>query len=85
MTIAEQLKNEINLQKDIPWLKEEVMSQIRGRGMFSIICDTHIRDVTKFSLPYKYNSSIQDWARQEGLNVETAYNNYGVKHIRITL
>ena len=37
--IAEQLKNEINLQKDIPWLKEEVMSQIRGRGMFSIICD----------------------------------------------
>ena len=42
-------------------------------------------DVTKFSLPYKYNSALQDWARQEGLNVETAYNNYGVKHIRITL
>lgn len=85
MTIAEQLKNEINLQKDIPWLKEEVMSQIRDRGMFSIICDTHIRDITKFSLSYKYNSALQDWARQEGLNVETAYNNYGVKHIRITL
>lgn len=85
MTIAEQLKNEINLQKDIPWLKDEVMKQIRNRGMFSIICDTHVRDITKFAIPYKYNSALQDWARQEGLNVETVYNNYGVKHIKITL
>lgn len=85
MTIAEQLKSEINLQKDIPWLKDEVMKQIRNRGMFSIICDTHINDIDSYSLPYKYNSAVQSWARQEGLNVETAYNNYGVKHIRITL
>ena len=85
MTIAEQLKSEIDLQKDIPWLKEEIMSQIRSGGMFSIICDTHVRDTTKFAIPYKYNSALQDWARQEGLNVETVYNNYGVKHIRITL
>ena len=61
------------------------MSQIRGRGMFSIICDTHVGDITKFAIPYKYNSALQEWARQEGLNVETVYNNYGVKHIRITL
>ena len=85
MTIAEQLKSEINLQKDIPWLKDEVMDQIRGIGMFNIICDTHVRDITKFALPYKYNSAIQSWAIQEGFNVETVYNNYGVKHIRITL
>ena len=85
MTIAEQLKSEINLQKDIPWLKDEVMKQIRNRGMFSIICDTHVGDITKFAIPYKYNSALQEWARQEGLNVEIVYNNYGVKHIRITL
>ena len=86
MTLAEQLRNEINVERDLPWLREEVMKHIKGSGQWCVICDTHINSVSKnFSLPNKYFVPVSEWARKEGLSVQTVYNGYGVKHIKITL
>ena len=86
MTLAEQLRNEINVTNEIPWLAEEVVKAIRNNGRYVIICDTHIKDVKRnWSLPNKYFTPVCEWARKEGFCARATYNSYGVKHIEITL
>ena len=86
MSLAEQIRNEINVTKELPWLEESVVRHVKGSGRYCIICDTHIERVNKdFSVPYKYFEPICDWARKEGFRAGTVYNSYGVKHIEITL
>ena len=80
------LKKEIDIEKEIPNLRECVTSSIKNFGEYCVICDTHIRDISpRFSIPYRYWTPICDWARKEGLYVSTHYNSYGVKHLVITL
>lgn len=86
MTIAEQLRNEINIHQVMPWLKEDVTNSIRNCGYFSRICDKHINKITrKSSFPLKYYTPIEEWARKEGLKVYSTYNSYGVRSLKITL
>ena len=86
MTLAEQLRNEIDIHKAMPWLKEDVVKSIRSNGHYSRICDRHINEITRnFSFPFKYYTHIADWASKEGLNVHSEYNSYGVRYIVITL
>jgi hypothetical protein len=85
MTLAEQLRQEVDITKELPWLKEEVVKQIRQRGKFSIICDTHINSADSFSIPYKYWTPIEKWARSEGFSVYGSHNSYGVKRLNIEL
>lgn len=60
--LAESLKKELkeNLLKDIPWLQERVINQIKNYGNFSIICNKHINRVNTFSIPQKYESVIEE-------------------------
>lgn len=86
MTLAEQLRNEINIHEVMPWLKEDVVKSIRYNGKYSRICDNHVREITRnFSFPYKYYTHIETWARKEGFNVNSTYNSYGVRSICISL
>lgn len=86
MTIAEQLRNEINVTKELPWLAGTVTNSIRHGGRYTIICDTHISEIKKdWCLPNKYFTPVCEWARKEGLNARPVYNSYGVKHIEISL
>ena len=87
MTLADLLRQEASstLLKDISWLPEKVIEDIRGRGKFSIICDRHIREISTYSLPMKYEYPIKQWATQQGFRVSNSYNSYGVKYIDITL
>ncbi len=86
MTLAEQLRNEINIHEVMPWLKEDVMKSIRNNGRYSRICDKHINEIKRnFAFPFKYYTHIEDWARKEGFNVYSKYNSYGVRSIVITL
>ncbi len=87
MTLAEQLRKESkNLLNEIPWLEEETIKHIKWNGRYSMICDRHIREVSKsFSLPEKFWTPVSDWARENGFNVSTSYNSYGVKSIVISL
>lgn len=87
MNIAEQIRNEINVTKDLPWLAEDVMNALRSnRGRYTILCDSHIRDIERgWSLPGKYFTPVCEWARREGLHAGATYNFYGVKLIEITL
>lgn len=86
-TLAEQLRNEMgsSIHTEIPWLKQRVLERIKHDGEFSIICDRHINDISTFSIPYRYWSPIEDWARSEGFRCECRYNSYGVKHLCISL
>ena len=86
MTLAETLKNDAkNLLDNIPWLQEKVISQIKTYGHFSIICDTHIKNVSTYSLPQKYEYPIQNWAKENGFITYNTYNSFGVKSIKIEL
>ena len=87
MTLAEQLRNEIDVTRDLPWLAEDVMSDLRSnRGRYVILCDSHISKVCRgWSLPGKYFAPVCEWAKREGLNACAIYNSYGVRHIEITL
>ena len=86
MNLAEQLKQEIDVHKEMPWLKDSVISHIRNSGEYCIICDTHIYNIRKdFAIPYRYWKPIEDWARKEGFNVYCSCNSYGVKHLFISL
>lgn len=85
MTLAEQLRQEVDITKELPWLKEEVVKQIRQSGKFSIICDTHISRADSFSIPYKYWTPIEKWATSEGFSVYCSHNSYGVKRLNIEL
>ena len=85
--LAENLKKELkeNLLKDIPWLQERVVDQIKSCGEFSIICDKHINKVSTFSIPQKYESVIGEWAKENGFRTYNTYNSYGVKSLNIKL
>ena len=86
MGLAEQLKNEVNVLNELPWLKEGVINGIKNYGRYRLICDTHISKPNRnFSVPYKYWTPISDWARKEGFRVSADYNSYGVKHLVIEL
>lgn len=86
MTLAEELKNDTkNLLNDIPWLQNSVINQIKTYGYFSIICDTHIKNVSTYSLPQKYEYPIQNWAKENGFRTSNTHNSYGVKSIKIEL
>ena len=86
MNLAEQLKSQMDIHKEIPWLKDSVISQIKNRGEYGIICDTHIREINaRFAIPYRYWKPIEEWARSEGFSVYFRYNSYGVKHLCISL
>ena len=86
MTLAEQLRNEMNIHEVMPWLKEDVVKEIRSMGYYSRICDTHIRGISRnSSFPFKYYTNVEKWARKEGFNVQSEYNSYGVRYIVITL
>ena len=86
MTLAETLKNDSkNLLNDIPWLQNSVINQIKTYGYFSIICDTHVKNVSTYSLPQKYEYPIQNWAKENGIRTSNTYNSYGVKSIKISL
>ena len=86
-TLAEQLRNEINVTRDLPWLAEDVMKALRSsRGKYVILCDSHIGRIQQgWALPGKYFTPVCEWARREGLRAGAIYNGYGVKHIEITL
>ena len=85
--LAEELKKELkeNLLKDIPWLQERVINQIKTYGNFSIICDRHVQRVSTFSIPQKYESVIEQWAKENGFFTYNSYNSYGVKSLNIKL
>ena len=85
--LAESLKKELkeNLLKDIPWLQERVVDQIKSYGNFSIICDKHISKVNTFSIPQKYESIIKEWSKENGFKTYNTYNSYGVKSLNIKL
>lgn len=86
MALAETLKNDSkNLLNDTPWLQETVINQIKTYGYFSIICDKHIKNVSTYSLPQKYEYLIQNWAKENGCITYNTYNSYGVKSIKIEL
>lgn len=86
MTLAEQLRNEMNIHEVMPWLKEDVVKSIRSNGRYSRICDKHVREITRnFSFPYKYYTHIEEWARKEGFKVYPTFNSYGVRSICISL
>lgn len=86
-TLADVLRRESSNQllKDIEWLPSEVAKDIRSGGRFTIICDRHIHDISKSSIPYKYDYAVREWARSQGFNVSTLHNSYGVAYICITL
>ena len=85
--LAENLKKELkeNLLKDIPQLQDRVIDQINSYGNFSIICDKHINRVSTFSIPQKYKSVIEEWAKENGFITYNTYNSYGVKSLNIKL
>lgn len=86
MTLAEQIRSQIDLQKELPWLKNDVANAIKACGEYCIICDTHIDKITRgWAVPNKYYAPICEWARKEGLSTRPVHNSYGVKHIEITL
>ena len=91
-TLADLLRQEQKntLLKDIPWLPEEVLKDIRTSGRFVIICDTHIKEEATSSrihsaIPNRLDAPVQQWAREQGFNSRNIYNSYGVKMIEITL
>lgn len=85
-TLAEQLRQAINVERDLPWLKEEVGKGILGRGKCVLLCDSHIKSIGQgWALPGKYFTPVCEWARREGLHARDTYNAYGVKQIEITL
>ena len=85
--LAESLKRELkeNILKDIPWLQERVVDQIKSYGNFSIICDKHINRISTFSIPQKYEPVIEEWAKENGFITYNTYNSYGVKNLNIKL
>lgn len=86
MTLADQLKNEVNIHEIMPWLKEDVIREIRSYGRYSRICDKHIDKIKQnFAFPFKYYVHIEEWARKEGFRVHSEYNSYGVRSIVISL
>jgi len=85
MTLAEQLRAEVNIIKDIPWLQDAVADRIRNEGEFCIICDKHIHDISRTAIPYKYWNSVEQWAKEEGFVVGERYNSHGVKYLTIRL
>lgn len=85
-TIAEQIKNSINIEKEIPKLRDIVINRIKNLGEYSVVCDTHIKDTDpEWAIQYKYWTPICEWAEKEGLHTHTSFNNYGVKYLTITL
>jgi hypothetical protein len=83
-TIAEQLRQTINVERDLPWLRQDVLRDLQGRGKWYAICDTHNHDVKNYAIPAKYFTPVCEWARREGLHAEAHYNGYGVRGIVIT-
>lgn len=85
-TLAEQLRNEINIHSVMPWLKEETIKHIRWNGVYSMICDKHIDKISEsWAIPNKYYDPIKTWAESEGFKVYSTYNSYGVRSINIEL
>lgn len=86
-TLAEKLRQQINVSTELPWLAEDVMKDLQSsRGRYVILCDSHIREIKRgWWLPGKYFTPVCEWARREGLHAGAIYNSYGVKHIEITL
>ena len=87
MTLADILRQESKstLLTDIPWLPERVVDSIRACGKYRIICDTHIKEISKSSVPNKYYYPINQWAEQQGFHVRDEYYSSGVRLIAITL
>lgn len=85
MTIAEELRQKINVERDIPNLSENVKNSIQQRGKWSVICDTHITKILPYALPYKYWQPLTEWAQGQGLRVSEKRNPYGVRSIVFTL
>jgi hypothetical protein len=87
MTLADILRQEAKstLLTDIPWLPESVVDSVRACGKYRIICDRHIREVSKSSVPNKYYYPIKQWAEQQGFHVRDEYYPSGVRLIAITL
>ena len=86
MTLAEQIRNQIDVEKELPWLREDVLQDIKVNGRWSVICDTHIQEIKEgWALPNKYFTPVSEWAHKEGLKAYATYNNYGVKSLELTL
>ena len=85
MVIAEELRQEINVEREIPNLRENVKNSIRQRGKWSVICDTHISKIQPYAIPFKYWRPLTEWAQGQGLCVSEKRNPYGVRYIVFTL
>jgi hypothetical protein len=87
MSLAEQLRAEQpNIHKEMPWLKESVVNNIKYRGEYRIICDKHISRIDEnFAVPNRYWNPIKEWAESEGLRVYATYNRAGVRSLCISL
>lgn len=86
-TLAEQLRAEQpNIHKEMPWLKEGVVNDIKCRGEYRIICDKHISRIDEnFAVPNRYWTPIVEWAESEGLRCYPSYNHAGVRSLCISL
>lgn len=86
-TLAEQLRQQINVTKELPWLAGDVMRTLQSNsGRYKILCDSHIRQIERgWSLPGKYFTPVCEWARSEGLYACATFNSRGVRSIEITL
>lgn len=85
MTLAEEMRNSVSIERDHPNFRESVRESLLNRGKWSIICDTHITKIMNYAVPFKYWSSIEEFARREGLRAIEYRNPYGVRCIRITM
>ena len=86
MTLAEQIRNQIDVEKDLPWLREDVLQDIKVNGRWRVICDNHIQEIREgWSLPNKYFTPVSEWANKEGLRAHATYNGYGVRSLELTL
>lgn len=89
MRLADELKDELDIEKALPNLRDSVKAALKNGGCWMCICDRHVGNrvsngggfdnTVADSLYYR----LIDWARAEGLRPETRYNSYGVRSVRI--
>ena len=88
MTIAEEIENEIDIDKKIPELRQDVINHLKDGCTWRAICDSHVGLSVTHSghvdtIPGAWFNLVCRWASKEGLHAEAHYNGYGVRSIVI--
>jgi hypothetical protein len=83
MTIAEQLRNELmtmDVEKKIPFLREEVIKRIKRDGECAFIVDWHIDKIDIDGFPNRFYEPVRMWAAKEGLRCRDRF--VGLNNVR---